>query len=338
MKKSRLFFFLALVITYQLINVSTLLALDWGFANEDGGQPGAFLSYGAGARSLGMGKTFVGVADDASATYWNPAGLAQLKQNELTALHASLYERTGYSFVSYGQPLKTVTSHTSLPADVGGQAQVTSKDQTEEIDKTSLLEKLKKQYADCKNCNLAKTRTKLVFGVGNPGASLMFIGEGPGYDEDQQGEPFVGRAGQLLSKAIEAIGLTRQQVYITNIVKCHPMLDPKHPDKRGNDRPPQEEEIMACLPILKKQIEIIKPAFICTLGTFAAQTLLNTNKKIFQLRGEIYEIILSAKTTSTKIKVIPTLHPASCLYHQSNKKYVWEDFKKIRVELKKLSK
>lgn len=217
-------------------------------------------------------------------------------------------------------------------------SQVATKNQIKETTQALLLEKLRKQYADCKNCNLAKARTKLVFGVGNPGASLMFIGEGPGFDEDQQGEPFVGRAGQLLTKAIEAIGLTRQQVYITNIVKCHPMLDPRHPDKRGNDRPPQEEEIIACAPILKKQIEIIKPAFICTLGTFAAQTLLNTNKKIFQLRGEIYEILLSSKDATTKIKVIPTLHPASCLYHQSNKKYVWEDFKKIREELKKLSK
>jgi uracil-DNA glycosylase len=187
------------------------------------------------------------------------------------------------------------------------------------------LEALKKQYEDCQNCRLGKSRIKLVFGSGNPEAELMFIGEGPGYEEDRQGLPFVGPAGKLLTKIIESIGLKREEVFIANIVKCHPMKDPSNPQFKGNDRPPDAEEIESCWPILLKQIEIIKPRIICALGTFAARTLLKTDQTIGNLRGRFYDF--------NGIKLMPTLHPASCLYHESNKKYVWVDMKMIRAEL-----
>ncbi len=193
--------------------------------------------------------------------------------------------------------------------------------------KSELFQSLIQEVANCQKCPLGKTRIKPVFGQGNPDAELMFVGEGPGYEEDRQGLPFVGKAGKLLTKIIEAINFNREDVFITNIVKCHPMKDPTKPEERGNDRPPDAQEVNACKHFLLAQIEIIKPKIICALGTYAAQTLLNTSQSIGRLRGRFYDF--------NHIKLMPTLHPASCLYQQSNKKYVWEDMKMIRDELKK---
>ncbi len=195
------------------------------------------------------------------------------------------------------------------------------------VSKSEVLERLAEEVAQCRRCPLGKSRIKAVFGQGNPDADLMFVGEGPGYDEDRQGLPFVGRAGQLLTKIIEAIKMRREDVFITNIVKCHPMKDPTSPEKRGNDRPPDDEEAGICRPFLLAQIDIIKPKIICALGTYAAQTLLDTKQTIGRLRGRFYDF--------NGTKIMPTLHPASCLYQASNKKYVWVDMKMIRDELKK---
>lgn len=198
---------------------------------------------------------------------------------------------------------------------------------------TRTLEELQKKYADCQRCSLGKTRIKFVFGEGNPHARLMFIGEGPGFDEDQTGRPFIGRAGQLLTKAIETtIGLKREECYIANIVKCHPMVDPTNPLKRGNDRPPTAEEAATCISILYQQIEIIQPRLICFLGNSAAQTMLKTTERISHLRGKFQTLLVATRN----IPCIATLHPASCLYHQDNKRFVWEDFKKIREFLKEI--
>lgn len=197
--------------------------------------------------------------------------------------------------------------------------------------KESLLENLHQQFANCQNCPLGKTRNKFVFGEGDPRARLMFIGEGPGFDEDQTGRPFIGKAGQLLTRAIEAtFGFARTNVYIGNIVKCHPMKDNTNPTMRGNDRAPSWEEIEVCLPIITRQIEIIRPQVICLLGKTAAQTILNSGEGIFQLRSRFNTL----KFGGAEIQVMATLHPASCLYDASNKKYIWEDFKKIRDFLK----
>ncbi|NIR17600.1 MAG: uracil-DNA glycosylase, partial [Desulfobacterales bacterium] len=140
------------------------------------------------------------------------------------------------------------------------------------------LEGLQAELGDCTRCKLHSTRTHIVFGIGNPETSLVFVGEGPGYDEDRQGEPFVGKAGQLLTRIIEAMGLKREEVYIANIIKCRP----------PNNRNPETDEIASCEPYLKKQLEIIRPQVICALGTFAAQTLLRTDLKISQLRGRFH--------------------------------------------------
>jgi uracil-DNA glycosylase family 4 len=173
------------------------------------------------------------------------------------------------------------------------------------------LAEVREELGDCKRCKLHRTRRTIVFGEGNEKATLMFIGEGPGYDEDVQGKPFVGRAGQLLTKIIESINLSREEVYIANIIKCRP----------PQNRNPEPDEIQSCNPFLRKQINAIQPKIICALGTFSAQTLLKTNTKITALRGKLYDL--------EGIKVIPTYHPAFLLRNPERKREVWEDMKKI---------
>jgi DNA polymerase len=179
---------------------------------------------------------------------------------------------------------------------------------------TLTLAEVRKELGDCKRCKLHRTRRTIVFGEGNEKATLMFIGEGPGYDEDVQGRPFVGKAGQLLTKIIQSINLSREEVYIANIIKCRP----------PQNRNPELDEIQSCHPFLMKQISVIQPKIICALGTFSAQTLLKTDTKITALRGKFFDL--------EGIKVIPTYHPAFLLRNPERKREVWEDMKKI-VEL-----
>ncbi|MDR1952333.1 MAG: uracil-DNA glycosylase [Elusimicrobiota bacterium] len=187
------------------------------------------------------------------------------------------------------------------------------------------LEALKEKLKNCKDCPLGEHRLNCVFGEGDSNAKLMFIGEGPGYDEDHQGRPFIGRAGQLLTKIIEAMGYQRQEVYITNIVKCHPMKE-ANPELRSNDRPPLPEETSKCKKYLDMQIDIIKPKIIITLGAPSSKTLLNSEKTISDLRGEFF--------TYNGITLMPTYHPAALLRNPSLKKPVWEDMKKVIKFLK----
>jgi len=166
---------------------------------------------------------------------------------------------------------------------------------------------------DCPRCKLCTLgRRQVVFGVGNPNARLMFVGEAPGEEEDKQGEPFVGRAGQLLTKIIEAIGLTREQVYIANLIKCRPP---------GN-RNPEPDEVASCEPFLFRQIDVIRPTVIVSLGKFAAQSLLKTSDPITRLRGREFDY--------RGATLIPTFHPAYLLRNPSAKREVWEDMKKVR--------
>ena len=181
--------------------------------------------------------------------------------------------------------------------------------------KREALAALEAEFKQCVLCALSEKRTQVVFGAGNPDAKLMFVGEAPGYDEDQQGEPFVGAAGQLLTKIIEAMKLRRSDVYIANCLKCRPP---------GN-RSPLPSEIVTCKPILMRQIEIIRPRFICALGKFAAQTLLGTEEPISRLRGRFFDW--------NGVKLMPTFHPAYLLRNPADKKLVWEDVQKIMREM-----
>ena len=184
------------------------------------------------------------------------------------------------------------------------------------LSQKEMLEALKKEALGCVNCSLMEGRRNVVFGAGSPKAGLVFVGEAPGYEEDLQGLPFVGRAGQLLTKIIESIGYKRQDVYICNILKCRP----------PQNRNPLPSEIFACQGYLISQLNIIKPKLICALGKFAAQTLLKTNTTITQLRGRFYDY--------RDIKLIPTFHPAYLLRNPKDKRLVWEDMKKIKKFLK----
>jgi len=179
------------------------------------------------------------------------------------------------------------------------------------------LEEIRAELGDCRRCKLHQGRKNIVFGVGNPAADLMFIGEGPGRDEDLRGEPFVGRAGQKLNEMIGAIGLTREQVYIANIVKCRP------PDNRD----PERDEIVTCEPFLFEQIAAVRPKVIVTLGGPATKTLLSTRTGITRLRGEWQSY--------RDIPVMPTFHPAFVLrnYTQQTRRQVWEDLKKARARV-----
>jgi len=182
----------------------------------------------------------------------------------------------------------------------------------EEFQKAESLVDLNKMICDCQMCSLGKTRTKFVFGVGNPNADAMLIGEAPGADEDQQGEPFVGRAGKLLNDILKAINFAREEVYIANILKCRPP---------GN-RDPQPGEMETCMPYLMKQIELVKPKVILCLGRVAANGLLNKKLTLTALRENVYEL--------NGIKVIATYHPAALLRNPNWKRGCWEDVKKFR--------
>ena len=190
-------------------------------------------------------------------------------------------------------------------------------------EKTAELEKIAEEVRQCCKCGLGSSRTNAVPGEGNPDARIMFVGEAPGADEDAQGRPFVGRAGQLLDKIINACGLKRSDVFIGNVLKCRP------PDNRD----PRAEEIISCLPYLQRQIEIIKPEIIVALGAHAARTLLNTTKSIGQLRGQFHEYY--AGLGSPPIKMMATYHTAYLLrnYSPENRRRVWEDMKKVLAEL-----
>ncbi|MFQ5646020.1 MAG: uracil-DNA glycosylase family protein [bacterium] len=184
------------------------------------------------------------------------------------------------------------------------------------LNKKKSLEALCREMEGCGLCPLGESRTNLVFGSGNPEARLVFVGEAPGYDEDKQGRPFVGKAGQLLTKIIQAMGLKRSEVYICNILKCRPP---------GN-RNPAPEEIRHCEPFLLRQLEIIRPEVICALGGFAAKTLLKTDTPISRLRGIFHDY--------HGIRLMPTFHPAYLLRNPGEKGKVWGDIKMIMKELK----
>jgi uracil-DNA glycosylase len=180
------------------------------------------------------------------------------------------------------------------------------------LEKTATLEELRAFIGDCQRCKLAPLRTHLVFGVGNPEADLMFVGEAPGADEDARGEPFVGRAGQLLTDIIErGMGLRRSDVYICNVIKCRP------PDNRN----PELEEVAACEPFLMRQIDLVQPRAIVALGTFAVQALLKVKTPISRLRGNWHEV--------RGVKLMPTFHPAYLLRSPGEKRWVWQDIQEV---------
>jgi uracil-DNA glycosylase family 4 len=239
-------------------------------------------------------------------------GVEAEPREELFMLVRSLTERLRVD-AELGNPLSYLSS---------GKLNIAAADATEPtsaapIDgNSSGLEGVREELGDCRRCPLGGLRHRLVFGEGNPRAELVFVGEAPGADEDAQGRPFVGRAGQLLTKIIVAMGLKREEVYICNILKCRPP---------GN-RNPQPEEISACEPFLIRQLEAIRPRVICALGSFAAHTLLKSEAPITVLRGRFHSY--------QGIPLMPTYHPAYLLRNPGAKKQVWEDVQMIMKALR----
>jgi DNA polymerase len=197
------------------------------------------------------------------------------------------------------------------PADPAGQMTFHAP-RSSTADPVSAMKQVREDLGDCVRCKLHRHRTNIVFGTGNLHAELMFVGEAPGADEDEQGIPFVGRAGQLLTKIIESIGLRREEVYIANVIKCRP----------PQNRNPETDEVGKCSPFLLRQIDVIQPRIICALGKFAAQVLLDTQAPISQLRGRFFDRL--------GVKIIPTFHPSYLLRNPAAKREVWEDMKAIR--------
>lgn len=214
------------------------------------------------------------------------------------------YQELGFDYL----PVKTVMSN---------ELRVMSKTPHSQPGKKSALQSLREEIGECQRCKLSKGRTNIVFGEGNPDAELMFIGEGPGRDEDLQARPFVGDAGKLLTRLIEKMGFKREQVYIANMVKCRPPMN----------RDPEEDEMNACRAFVEEQIRIINPKIIMCLGRIAAQSLLNTKIPISRLRGTFYKY--------KDFPVMPTFHPAYLLRNPKDKNLTWEDALKV---LKKLNK
>jgi DNA polymerase len=233
------------------------------------------------------------------------------------AEHLRLFAQAGVDGVSRDRAWRRrpadAGAEPSLFADSEGDASAAAGD----APPAETLEQVRADLGDCTRCKLHRLgRRQIVFGVGNPHAKLMFIGEAPGHDEDVQGIPFVGRAGQLLTKIIEAIDLTRDDVYIANVIKCRP------PENRN----PESDEVASCEPFLFRQVRAIRPRLIVALGTWAAQTLLRTNDPISRLRGNVFHY--------GDARLIPTFHPAYLLRSPERKRDVWEDMKKVRSMLR----
>lgn len=229
--------------------------------------------------------------------------------------HVQWRERAGIRFLPKGRPSNSKPEEGTNGSLLGGVEGNLFSDYGAAYQAKSLKD-LRAAIGDCHRCKLWPGRTHLVFGVGNARAKVMFVGEGPGKEEDLQGEPFVGRAGQLLTDIItKGMGLRREDVYIANVIKCRP------PDNRN----PEPDEVESCEPFIVKQIEIIRPRIIVGLGKFAVQTLLKSKVPISRLRGNWHDY--------HGIRFMPTFHPAYLLRNPGDKKLVWEDIKKVLKEL-----
>lgn len=193
--------------------------------------------------------------------------------------------------------------------------------------KALALERLAAEDNECRRCSPGAGSPRYVFGAGNPGARLVFVGEAPGLEEDRRGQPFVGRSGKLLDRLIGLTGFRREQVYITNIFKCHPMRDPASPDRRGNDRAPTAKETARCLPVVERQIEIIGPEAVCTLGNAATRALLRTREGIGTLHGRVLQY--------RGALLVATFHPSAVLRNPLLEETVLRDLRALREILER---
>ena len=228
--------------------------------------------------------------------------------------HLKFYSELGVTGISRDARWRSRSSNSQLPSPKDSEG--TAHTEAMGPGRIVTLTEIRQDLGDCTRCKLHQQgRKQIVFGVGNPNADVMFVGEAPGADEDVQGIPFVGRAGQLLTKMIEAMGFRRDDVYIANVIKCRP----------PQNRNPEPDEVASCEPFLFNQIDAIRPKVIVALGSFAAKTLLKTQDPISRLRGRVYDY--------HGAKLIPTFHPSFLLRSPDQKKFAWEDLKLALAEM-----
>ena len=248
--------------------------------------------------------------------YYNELGIYDFYQRETQAVAAEPVPATEVNSLPYEREEMPAKKSAAIAKPAENAFQVLPKPEQNVSDPIAALKLIREDLGDCTRCKLHQQgRKQIVFGVGNPHADLMFVGEGPGADEDAQGEPFVGRAGQLLNNMIKAMGLRREEIYIANVVKCRPP---------GN-RTPERDECETCSPFLMRQIEVISPQAIVALGSVAAKTLLAINAPMSELRGRWYDF------RGTKLAV--TYHPAFLLRDPRQKKEAWKDLQMVMKEL-----
>lgn len=239
-------------------------------------------------------------------------------------------------FVKQNPDKFVVNSKKSIPkTEPKKQEKVVEKVATKVVatDKSQAIQKVANEILKCQRCPLGKTRIKAVPGEGNIDTKIMFIGEGPGFEEDHQGRPFVGKAGKLLDKIITALGLEREQVFIANMVKCHPMIDSSNNEKRNNDRAPDASEIAYCRHFVEKQISLINPDVIVALGAVAGKSLIGTAPSLSKLRGSFHDLALDSVELEKSIKIMATFHPAALLRNPNWKKDCWQDLQLVVKEL-----
>jgi DNA polymerase len=224
---------------------------------------------------------------------------------------------------------------TSHKPETAREAPITEKNAAPPVgDGATGMVALAEEIRGCRKCRLGHSRLNAVVGVGDVTSRVVFVGEGPGFQEDHKGEPFVGRSGQLLDKILETVlGLKRENIYIANIVKCHPMKDPESPESHGNDRPPSPDEISACRSYLDRQLLLIKPRCIVTLGSVATKVLLGVTQGISLVRGKWYDYPVDLFGSGHPIRVLPTYHPAALLRNPNLKRETWEDMKMLKAFL-----
>ena len=234
------------------------------------------------------------------------------RREQLTE-HLAFFEELGVDGVSRDPEWRRRAGVVQGSAQPNASTEAASAADREAVSDT--LDQIRSDLGECTRCRLHEGRTTLVFGVGSPDADLVFVGEAPGRDEDRQGVPFVGRAGQLLTTIIASIGLTRDEVYIANVIKCRP------PDNRN----PALDEVQTCEPFLFRQLDVIRPKVVVALGAFAVRTLLGSDQAISRLRGRVHDF--------RGAKLVPTFHPAFLLRSPDRKRDVWEDMKMVRALL-----
>lgn len=261
-----------------------------------------------------------------------PAACSQAAAPSVVSEKSAPQDHLTVQFVTPGHH----PAHVQMPTQMATQPVASSSTQEDAMNakqKQILLDEIASEIKACHRCPLGDTRINAVPGEGNPTAQLMFVGEGPGFDEDHKGRPFIGRAGQLLDKMIAAMGLTREQVFIANIAKCHPMVNPENPEAHGNDRAPNVQEIAVCRKFLERQIAAISPKYVVALGGVAAKALISDTKSLGALRGKFHLLQLDTVELKTPIKILATYHPAALLRNPNWKKDAWADLQMVMAEM-----